>query len=201
MTWNTLPTSDTIRLDVSPRYAHDQRYEDLKVCLQLDGYLIEDHQLRKTEPELEGGVPVEDDLSREIDSCSLADAREVARLLENSAVSFRRTPPDLNGTLTNARVALQTLATSISAFYESSQPSGFDDKKWGQVLAHLRTSGFVTEEEEKGLGGVFTFVSPGAHAPVGLSEVETARLGRSLAVSMCYFLVKQFNAKHPQSAW
>lgn len=55
---------------------------------------------------------------------------------------------------------------------------------------HLRTSGLITEGEEKGLAGVFTFVSPGAHSPVGLSETEMVRLGRSLVVGMCYFLIK-----------
>ena len=46
-------------------------------------------------------------------------------------------------------------------------------------------------EEEQGLAGVFTFDSPGAHTPVGLTELEMTRLGRSLAVSMCYFLIKR----------
>ena len=46
---------------------------------------------------------------------------------------------------------------------------------------------------EKGLTGVFSFISPGSHIPVGFSEEEFARLGRSLAVSFCYFLAKQFN--------
>ncbi len=32
--------------------------------------------------------------------------------------------------------------------------------------------------------------SPGAHTLVGLSETEMVRLGRSLVVSMCYFLTK-----------
>ena len=58
----------------------------------------------------------------------------------------------------------------------------------------IATCGFLTENEEKGLTGAFSFVSPGAHLSVGLSETEMVRLGRSLVVSMCYFLAKRYNA-------
>ena len=66
------------------------------------------------------------------------------------------------------------------------------------MLAYLRTSDLITEEEEKGIAGVYGFVSPGAHTPVGLSEQEMACLGRNLAVSMCYLLVKLHNEASPQ---
>ena len=72
-------------------------------------------------------------------------------------------------------------------------PGSFDSSKWGQVVAHLRVSGFITKQQEAGLTGVFSFVSPGSHTPVGFSEQEFARLGRSLALGFCYFLVKHFN--------
>ena len=73
------------------------------------------------------------------------------------------------------------------------RPPGFDETKWGQVAAHLRTSGVISLEEEKGLVGVFTFVSPGAHTTIGLAENEMARLGRTFVIGMCYFLIKRHN--------
>ncbi len=114
-------------------------------------------------------------------------------MMENSATAFRRSPPDYNGCLSNARVALQTLATAIANVRTTTHPGSFDETKWGQILAYLRTSGLITKSEEEGLAGVFSFVSPGAHTPVGISEEEIARLGRSLVASMCYFLVKRYN--------
>jgi hypothetical protein len=42
---------------------------------------------------------------------------------------------------------------------------------------------------------VFSFVSPGAHAILKLSETEMVRLGRSLVVTMCYFLTKRWNGR------
>jgi hypothetical protein len=96
-----------------PKHEFDQRHDDLEICLRLDGYLIEDGQLLRAEPDLEGGTAVEDDLTRGLTTCSLAEAREIIRLLNNSVEAFRKSEPDVVGTLTNARVALQTLATAI----------------------------------------------------------------------------------------
>ena len=59
---------------------------------------------------------------------------------------------------------------------------------------HLRAvdtdSGEVTVEEEQGLAGVFRFLSPRARRPVAIPEVQMARLGRSFALNMCWFLLQ-----------
>ena len=64
----------------------------------------------------------------------------------------------------------------------------------GSVIAYLRTSGFITQQQEHGLSGVFGLISPGSHTPIGFDEEEFARLGRGLAVSIIYFLAKRLNA-------
>ncbi len=189
-----IATQGDLRYRASPKYVHDQRYADLVACLELEGYRIERGAIHRMEPDLDGTYAVEDDLTTELRRSNLAEAEDIIQCLNMSADNFRRTPPDFNGSLTNARVALQTLVTAISRVNSASRSGGFDETKWGQVLAHLRTSGVVTDEEEKGIGGVFTFVSPGAHTRIGLSEAEAVRLGRSLVVSMCYFLGKRYNA-------
>ena len=73
-------------------------------------------------------------------------------------------------------------------------PGSFDETKWGQVIAYLRTSSFITQQQEHGLAGVFGLISPGSHTPIGFDEEEFARLGRGLAVSISYFLAKRLNA-------
>ena len=171
---------------------YQERYQDLIACLALNGYIVNGSELLLTEPNLDDQV-VEDDLTRELQRSGLPDADDILQRLNSSAEDFRRAPPDLNGALTNARVALQTLGTSISSQHAATRPAGFDETKWGQIVNHLRTAGVITTEEEKGLAGVFGFVSPGAHVIVGLSETEMVRLGRSLVVSMCYFLAKRWN--------
>ncbi|MFH0086149.1 hypothetical protein ACG3RS_12535 [Pseudomonas aeruginosa] len=92
----------------------------------------------------------------------------------------------------NARVALETLAGDVAVHVASQHqtPATYNPSKWGEVLAFLRSCGEITVEEEKGLAGVFGFLSPGAHRPVGVPEDQMTRLGRSFALNMCWFLLK-----------
>ena len=132
------------------------------------------------------------DLTQSIIESGLPQADEIIRILDNSTVAFRGVPPDINACLTEARIALQTIATSIANERQRSYPGDYDESKWGQVLAYIRTSGLITTQEEKGLAGVFGFVSPGTHESFGPDGIEMARLGRSLAIGMIYFLIKRF---------
>ena len=64
------------------------------------------------EPIVEGADPVEDDLTRELRLSALTNTEEIIQCLDSSADAFRGS--DFNGCLSNARVALQTLASSIA---------------------------------------------------------------------------------------
>lgn len=186
-------TSGDLRNRISPRYRHDERWADLISCLMLDGYTVDDQNLVPIDPSIEGVEPMEDEFTRKLQRSGLSESEEITRLLNNSADDFRRTPSDYNGCLGKARVALETLAKSIARLRLSSYPGTYNETSWGAVLSYLRTSGLISENEEKGLAGVYRFVSAGAHRPVGLSEQEMARLGRSLVSSMCYFLIELHN--------
>jgi len=187
-------TSGDLRNRVSPRYRYDERFADLQRCLQLDGYLIEGDRLIPVDPSIVGTPPVEDDLTRELSESGLATSGDVARKLRESAEAFRASTPNYNASLNDARVALQALATDIADARLPTHPSSFERGRWGSVVAYLRSSGLITEEEERGLVGVFGFVSPGSHRPLGFSEAEFARLGRSFVNGMCWFLVKRYRA-------
>jgi hypothetical protein len=189
-------TQGNLRYAVSPRYLYDERWEDLLSCLELDGHRLEDKRLIPIDPTIQGSAPVEDDLSSAVGQSGLPESGDVLRLMETSAEAFRRRPPDYNGCLANARVALETVGRGVAKarWPRHPTPSPFDEKSWGSTLAYLRQSGFLTEEEEKGLAGLYRFVSPGAHTPLGFTDEESVRLGRSLAAFGSYFLVKRFNA-------
>lgn len=185
-------TKTDLRGKSTSAYAHNERWHDLAQCLQLDGYQIVDQNLISTEPSIQGFEPLEDDLTVELRSSGLIEADGVLRLLDQSAEDFRKMTPDYNGCLTNARVALETLARSIANARKRTHHGSFDETKWGEVLAYLRKSRLIKEREEKGISGVYGFVSEGAHRLVALSDQEMARLGRSLVLAMCYFLVKLY---------
>jgi len=185
-------TTGDLRARVNPKYRFDERLHDLTQCLLLDGYIIKDKKLVQTDPSITDAAPLEDDLIDALQKSGAPRAQEIIAKINDSAGAFRSTPPDYNASLVNARVALETLAGDVAAHNASQQPTPatYNPSKWGEVLAFLRSSGEITVEEEKGLAGVFGFLSPGAHRPMGIPEDQMTRLGRSFALNMCWFLLK-----------
>ena len=165
-------TKGDLRNRVTPRYSFDQRWDDLGRCLFLDGYKVGDDQLVAVDLTIEGAEALIDDLTSSLNESGLPQADGVVKMLDNSNDAFRKVPPDINACLTEARVALQTIATCIADGKKGSHPGNYDKPKWGQVLSYLRTSGFITTQEQNGLAGVFGFVSPGAHEPLGGVSAE-----------------------------
>jgi hypothetical protein len=192
----TLRTAGTLRAGYpGSKWHFDERLQDFKVCAALggyhvvasDGYNAKGYKLVPAEPSLPGAEAVEDDLTTALKASSLSETADILALLDKSAAAFTAHPPDYNACLAEARAALETLGIAIA------KARGGTTLVWGDSLAFLRTSGFVTVEEEKGIAGVYRFVSPGAHKHVALDEQEMTRLGRSLVISMIYFLLKEHN--------
>lgn len=187
-------TAGDLRARVTPKYRHDERFSDLCRCLQLDGYIVEGKNLTQTDPSISDAPPLDDELLQELKSSGLPDAVEIAEKINASSESFRSSPPNYNACLNDIRVALETLARAIATTQQSDGSPSYEQTKWGSVLGFLKAVRFITQEEEKGLAGVYGFISPGSHRPVGISEEQMARLGRSLALGMCWFLVKSYRA-------
>lgn len=187
-------TSGDLRARIRPRYRHDERFSDLSRCLQLDGYVIEGTKLMQNDPSISDAPPLEDDLLKELRASGLADAATVAKKISDSSESFRSSPPNYNACLNDIRVALETLARSIASTRQAPNIQTYDQTKWGSIVNFLRQVEFITTEEEKGLVGVYGFVSPGSHRALGIPEEQMARLGRSLALGMCWFLIKSYQS-------
>jgi hypothetical protein len=185
-------TQGDLRSRVNPKYRFDERLHDLTQCLLLDGYAVQKAKLVQIDPSIEDAAPLEDDLIIALQNSGAPRAAEIVAKIADSAQAFRATPPDYNAALVNARVALETLAADVAADVASGMTPapGYNPAKWGEVLAFLRSTGEVTLEEERGLAGVFGFLSPGAHRPVGIPKDQMTRLGRSFALNMCWFLLK-----------
>ncbi|PLC52878.1 hypothetical protein CR155_15845 [Pollutimonas nitritireducens] len=185
-------TEGNLRAPVSPKYRFTERMHDLTQCLLLDGYLIQDKRLLQTDPSIADAASVEDDLIIALRNSGAPQREAIITKINDSAEAFRSVPPDYNAALTNARVALETLAVDVASDVVSQRQvtATYDPTKWGQVILFLRQSGEISLEEERGLAGVFGFLSPGAHRPVGIPESQMARLGRSFALNMCWFLLQ-----------
>lgn len=187
-----IATTKNLRAAISPKILFDERMHDLSQCLVLDGYIIHDQQLTQGDPSIADASPMEDDLMAALRQCGLPRREDIIAKIRDSDQRFRSSPPDYNASLTNARIALETLAVDIAAeVAEGMEPTPtYNAAKWGEVLRFLRESAEITLEEEKGLAGVFSFLSPGVHRPVGIPENQMTRLGRSFALNMCWFLLQ-----------
>lgn len=53
-------TQGDLRARVNPKYRFDERMHDLKQCLLLDGYAVQDARLVQIDPLIEGSAPLED---------------------------------------------------------------------------------------------------------------------------------------------
>lgn len=182
----------TLRNQTTPRYKFDDQYSVLKKSLLLDGYKIEDQSIEALDPNFQGHEPVEDALLKELDRSSLQNKSGIQQSIKASADDFVKAQPDYNGSLTNIRIALETLIREI-AFTQTFTTSRTGNT-WGPSLAFLKSNGFIDQKEEQALASVFTFISNGAHIPLGFSHEEFVRLGRNMCSSMCYFVVKKYNA-------
>lgn len=185
-------TTGDLRARVNPKYRFDERMDDLSKCLLLDGYIIQEKKLLQSDPSIADAAPLEDDLIAALQNSGAPRSLDIISRINASSDAFRSTPPDYNASLVNARVALETLAGDIATDIAStiSPPPVYNASKWGDIIAFLRKTGKITMEEEKGLVGVFGFLSPGAHRPIGIPEDQMTRLGRSFALNMCWFLLR-----------
>jgi len=187
-----IETIRTLRNDTSPKYKFDDQFSILKKSLLLDGYLIEDKSIKTLDPNFIGIEPVEDGLINELENSSIQNKTGIIRSVKASADDFVKAQPDYNGSLTNIRIALETLVRDIAL--EKGFTTARTGNTWGPSLGYLKTNGFIDQKDENALSSVFTFISNGSHIPLGFIEEEFVRLGRNMCTSMCYFVIKKHNA-------
>ncbi|EPA0533109.1 TPA: hypothetical protein N2743_004419 [Vibrio parahaemolyticus] len=185
-------TAKTLRSKTSPKYQFDDQFSLLEKSLLLDGYQIEGNSVTALDPNFVGKEPVEDALIKEVQESSIVNKQDIVDAIKFSADDFVKAQPDYNGSLTNIRIALETLVREIA--FDKGFTTTRTGNTWGPSLNYLKTNGFIDQKDENALSSVYTFISNGAHIPLGFSQEEFVRLGRNLCYSMCYFVIKKFNA-------
>lgn len=185
-------TQRALRSRVTPKYKFDERWEDLKKCLLLDGYKIaENNSLISLEPTIDGVIAMEDELTIELRKSSLSKKENIITLLLESANAFKNVTPDYNQCLSKARIALETIVRN-KVEDEDQLIEG-----WGRSLNILKGKGFFTNQEEQAVSSTYTYVSDGSHIPLGFTEEEYSRYGRNLLMSVCYYIIKKQNRTTP----
>lgn len=110
-------TQGDLRSRVNQKYRFDERFDDLARCLQLDGYKVEDKKVIPQDPSIPDTPPTEDELVEALGRSGLDSSEIIRRKLSESAEAFRRTPPNYNACMNDARVALESIVREIACRY------------------------------------------------------------------------------------
>ena len=205
LTGEVIRTRGSIRYKFDTKYVFEEHWHDLNLSLLLDGFRTEidgpldERGLVAADPTVVDQPVVEDDLTDAIDRSGLVESEKIIASIRASADHFRAETPDYSASLTHSRIALHELAKAIAGEWRKSHSATYQEDKWGQVIAFLRTTGFIDEREEKAVASTYSFISPGSHTLLSLTENEEARLGRTLFHSMAYFLTKRWLDKSGRS--
>ncbi|MDO9310298.1 MAG: hypothetical protein Q7T85_01245, partial [Nitrosomonas sp.] len=138
-------TNGDLSNQIKPRYRFTERFDDLKRCLALEGFVVTEREITPLDPSITDTPPLEDDLVRAVNSSGLGGSAEIVQKLSDSAESFRRATPDYNACLTNARVALESIARAIAESRFNNGPLEYDPARWGSIISHLKSKGFFSQ--------------------------------------------------------
>lgn len=183
-----------VRGDAPTKGIFDGRWREVERWLLHDGWTIENGQLVRLTPEAEEATGIRDKLLEEISSSELDNDGDICRCIEDSAKSFTKEPPDYNDATTKVRIALETIARRAASKVAISKGIAYPQDSWGKALALLKTADILDSDEEQMMARVYTFISPGAHIPKGITEEEWARLARTFGLSSAYFIFKKYRA-------
>jgi hypothetical protein len=186
--------ASAVRAYAPRKYVFDGAWREFERWLRHDGWVIEEGTLVKLSPEAEEATGVRNRLIEELQASDLDQDGAITKCLEDAASAFVADPPDFNGSVTNVRIALETTARRAAGNLAASSKGSYSKDSWGKALEFLRKVGVLDSDEEQTIARVYTFISPGAHVPAGVTEEEWARLARTFGLGSCYFLLKKYVA-------
>lgn len=167
--------------------------EELERWALHDGWIVENGTLVRVTPAAEEATGIRDKFLQDIATSGLDVDSAIKTAVENSSKDFVAEPPDFNGSTTKVRIALETVARRAAAAI-AKKKGGYPEDSWGKALRFLRSAGVIEPQEEEILAQVYTFISPGAHVPKGVTAEEWARLARTFGLSSAYFLLRKYVA-------
>ncbi len=191
-----LANNKALRSAAPVKHVFDSSIEDLERWALHDGWIVEEGTLVRVTPATEEATGIRDKFLQDIATSGLDDDSAIKTAAENSSKDFVAQPPDFNGSTTNVRIALETVARRAAMVIEARNSGGvypeYLQYTWGKALLFLRTTGVIEPQDEEILTRVYTFISPGAHVPKGITEEEWARLARTFGLSSAYFFLRKF---------
>lgn len=189
-----LSGNTAVRAEAPTKYVFDGRLADLRARLRADGFEVIEDGLLRIMPSAESAAKISDGLEQLLTDSDLDPDGKLRRLLRESYESIAATPPDLNGSTTKARIALETIVRRAAAAIARRRGKQAPSDSWGAALQYLRSEAVLAPTEEEAIAKVYTLISPGAHVPKGLTDEQWALVARTFAVSGAYFIAHQYLA-------
>lgn len=178
----------------SVKHVFTSAVEDLSRWALHDGWVVENGTLVRITPAAEETTGIRDKFLDDVQASGLDHDNAIRIAVEDSAKNFVAAPPDFNGSVTKVRIALETVARRAAMAIAKKKGGTYPNDSWGNALQFLRAANVIEPQEEEILARVYTFISPGAHVPKGVTAEEWARLARTFGLSSTYFLLKKYLA-------
>ena len=184
-------TNKALRTKALIKNVFDEAVGELKRWALHDGWIVDGAVLVRVTPLAEEVTGLRDKLTEDLAASGLDQDGSIRAALDDSSKDFVAEPPDFNGSITKARIALETVARKAAGRIAVKRAVAYSEDSWGRALALLKSQSVIEQGEEDILARVYTFVSPGAHVPKGITAEEWARLARTISVSSTYFLLRK----------
>ncbi len=189
-----LGDNKVLRAAAPTKHVFDDAVAELERWALHDGWVIEGNALVRVTPLAEEVTGVRDKLTEDLAASGLDQDGVIRGMLDDSSKDFVAQPPDFNGSITKARIALETVGRRAATQVATAKGVDYPEDSWGRALALLKSQKVIEQVEEDILARVYTFVSPGAHVPKGITAEEWARLARTFSVSSAYFVLRKYMA-------
>ena len=192
---NELLTNNKVLYAAAPvKHVFNSALDDLARWALHDGWIVENGTLVRVTPAAEEATRIRDKFLHDIASSGLDMDGTIKAAVEKSSKDFVAQPPDFNGSTAKVRIALETVARRAATVIAKKKGGVHPEDSWEKALQFLRSSGVIEPQEEEIIARVYTFISPGAHIPRGITAEEWARLARTFGLSSAYFLLRKYVA-------
>jgi hypothetical protein len=172
------------------KYVFDASFEEFRGWLAHDGWELKRDRLMTSLPSIEESTGVRDRLLELLEQSPLDLDGHIRRELDDSVTAFRSNPPDISASTTRVRIALETVARRGAPLLASKLQEPAPVDTWGHAIGYLRAKDVLNANDEKAITASYTLISPGAHIPKNMSDVEWARVSRTVALSFMYYLTQ-----------
>ena len=132
-----LVTNKVLRAGAPVKHVFDDAVGELERWALHDGWTIEGTALVRVTPLAEEVAGIRDKLTEELATSGLDQDGTIRAVLDSSSNDFVAQPPDFNGSITKARIALETVARRAAERVASAKGAAYPEDSWGRALALL----------------------------------------------------------------